>query len=164
VFKSPHPDYFGSSSGSGYYNDMPYSDPARQLQYQNKWMRQRRLDWLAANGPCIDCGTWEKLTVDHVDASAKVSHRVWSWAKARRDVELAKCVVRCWPCHQVKTNASGERARGEQHGHHVLTTAQVLEVRRRVRAGESQVSVARAFKVDRRHIWDLVHRRSRKYE
>lgn len=143
---------------------MPYADPARQRAYQNEWTKRRREEWLLEHGPCIDCRTWEKLTVDHVDAAKKVSHRVWSWAKVRRDAELAKCVVRCWPCHVAKTNASGERARGEKHGHHVLTAAQVWDVRQRVRAGESQASVARLYEVDRRHVWDLVHRRSRKYE
>jgi hypothetical protein len=143
---------------------MPYADPAVQSAYQNEWMKRRRREWLQQNGPCLDCGTWEDLTVDHVDASRKVSHRVWSWTKARRDAELAKCVARCWPCHLAKTAVSGERCRGEQHGMSVLATEQVLEVRRRVRDGESQASVARAFGVDRRHVWDLVHRRTRQYE
>jgi hypothetical protein len=143
---------------------MPYADPAQQRAYQREWVKRRHDEWVRENGPCIDCGTWEKLTVDHADAAEKVSHRIWSWSKVRRDAELAKCVVRCWPCHLVKTAASGECARGEQHGLHVLTGEQVREVRRRVRDGESQAAVARAFGVDRGYVWDLVHRRSWKHE
>lgn len=143
---------------------MPYADPDMQRKYMNEWIKRRRREWCTEHGPCIDCGSWDQLTVDHVDATTKVSHRIWSWAKARRDEELAKCVVRCWPCHQAKTTASGEKARGERHGHHVLTVEQVWDIRRRVREGEPQVLVAKAYGVDRRHVWDLVHRRSRKYE
>jgi 5-methylcytosine-specific restriction endonuclease McrA len=163
-FKSRFPDHYRSSVGSCYYYDMPYADPEAQRAYQREWVKRRREDWISENGPCIDCSSWEGLTVDHVDASEKVSHRVWSWSKARRDAELAKCVVRCEPCHQTKTTASGEKARGEQHGLHVLATEKVWEVRRRVKAGESQAAVALDVGVDRRHVWDLVHRRSRKYE
>lgn len=147
-----------------YYPDMPYADPDVQRAYQNEWTKRRRLEWVQEHGPCIDCGTWEYLTVDHVDASRKVTHRVWTWAQERRERELAKCVVRCWPCHLAKTKASGERARGERHGHSVLTTAQVQEIRKMVRVGESQAAVARAFGVDRRYVWDLVHYRTRRFE
>lgn len=71
-------------------------------------MKQRRNEWLAANGPCVDCGNWDDLRVDHVVAADKVSHRIWSWSAARREAELAKCVVRCLPCHVAKTVRSGE--------------------------------------------------------
>lgn len=164
AFKSPHPDYSGCSEGSRYNDDMPYADPAVQSAYQNERLKRLRLEWVTEHGPCVDCKRTEQLTVDHVDAAKKVTHRVWSWSEARREAELAKCVVRCWPCHLVKTALSGERPRGEHHGLHVLTTGQVWEIRQRVRDGESQAAVARAFDVDRRHVWDLVHRRTRQYE
>jgi hypothetical protein len=90
---------------------VPYKDPVRQRQYQTEWCRRRRRAWLAEHGPCVDCGTWDDLEVDHVDPSIKVSHRVWSWARARRDAELAKCVARCFPCHGKKTNAEGRAQR-----------------------------------------------------
>lgn len=69
------------------------------------------------------------MQVDHADASTKVSHNVWSWAEERREAELAKCVVRCQPCHVKKTTASGEHARGEVNGRAKLTAAKVLEIR-----------------------------------
>lgn len=72
--------------------------------YDREWMRKRREDWFSANGPCVDCGSWERLEIDHVDRSTKVSHRIWSWSEKRRLEELAKCAVRCHTCHRKKTN------------------------------------------------------------
>jgi hypothetical protein len=108
---------------------MPYGDSDRQRRYQNEWIKRRRLDWLEANGPCVDCGTWDELQVDHVDAGQKVSHRVWSWKKERREAELAKCVVRCEPCHRTKTTENRERAHGERNGNARLTEREVREIR-----------------------------------
>lgn len=89
---------------------MPYADPDAQRAYQAHWLAQRRADWIAENGPCQGCGTWEDLQVDHRDRTEKVSHRVWSWSAARRLAELAKCQVLCAPCHWAKTV-------GEVHPH-----------------------------------------------
>jgi 5-methylcytosine-specific restriction endonuclease McrA len=138
--------------------------------YQNAWMKRRRLRAIALlGGHCAECGSTENLQVDHVDPESKdpllralKTASFWSWAWHRIEAELAKCQVLCLPCHKVKT--AGEAVRGERHGHHVLTTEQVRDVRRRVLSGESQASVARLYRVDRRHVWDLVHRRSRQYE
>src|SRR2546429_2497809 len=82
---------------------MPYKSADQQSQYQREWIAQRRLEWLAANGPCVKCGSWNDLEVDHVDPAKKVSHRVWSWAEPRRLAELAKCQVLCHDCHGEKT-------------------------------------------------------------
>lgn len=45
----------------------------------------------------------DNLEVDHIDPDQKISHKVWSWAKPRRDAELAKCQVLCNKCHKNKT-------------------------------------------------------------
>lgn len=141
---------------------MPYKDLARQREYQNQWMKNRRLAWLAEHGPCVDCSGTEDLQVDHADASIKVTHRVWSWSKARRNAELAKCVVRCEPCHIKKTNESDEHASGENNGRSKLTGDLVRQIRgsslsnrewarrtgvdesniRRARSGETWQSIA----------------------
>ena len=62
-----------------------------------------------ANGPCVKCGCWDldQLEVDHIDPNTKVSHRVWSWSKERRENELAKCQVLCRACHLTKTCGEG---------------------------------------------------------
>jgi hypothetical protein len=143
---------------------MPYADPDRQREYMRKWMADRRAEWFAANGPCIDCGAWNDLQLDHVDAEAKVTHRVWSWTRVRREAELAKCVARCRSCHVRKTSAAQESPRAMRHPRSLLTTEQVREVRRRAEAGESQAALGREFGVSHKYVWELVHRRSRTYE
>jgi hypothetical protein len=81
---------------------VPYKDKAAQVAYQNNWLKARRREWLTANGPCR-CGSWDRLEVDHRNREHKVSHRIWSWAKARRDEELKKCQPLCFKCHKKKT-------------------------------------------------------------
>lgn len=96
---------------------MGYKDPELQRAYQNHWIKQRRLDWLQEHGPCIDCGTWDSLEVDHVDPMQKVTHRVWSWKSERREAELVKCVARCTACHLEKTKHQTLRKRYCLRGH-----------------------------------------------
>src|SRR5580765_907148 len=108
---------------------MPYADSAQQREYQRRWITQRRADWIAEHGPCVDCGTWDSLEVDHADAKTKVSHRVWSWSAPRREAELAKCVVRCQPCHAKKTLIAREHPYGEAVTRALLTEEAVREIR-----------------------------------
>jgi len=74
-------------------------------EYQRKWMRDRRLDWVLANGPCKHCGSWDSLEVDHIKREDKTMHAscVWSRRKEVRDKELSKCQVLCKSCHLKKT-------------------------------------------------------------
>ena len=92
-----------------------YKIPEVQKVYQREWIAARRRDWLAEHGPCVDCGSWERLEIDHIEPAFKVTHRVWSWAPARRDEELAKCAVRCHDCHLRRTLAM-RPPRSVQHG------------------------------------------------
>jgi hypothetical protein len=82
---------------------------------QREWLQRRRRAWLEANGPCVKCGSWDDLEVDHIDPRAKVEHRVWSWAEARRLAELAKCQVLCRPCHWAKCFTDGS-VQVSEHG------------------------------------------------
>lgn len=90
---------------------MPYKDPdARReymQEYQRRWMIERRMEWINENGPCVDCGSWERLEVDHVDRSTKKLSPAALWGMSRtnpkRVAELAKCVARCYDCHKNKT-------------------------------------------------------------
>jgi 5-methylcytosine-specific restriction endonuclease McrA len=74
-------------------------------EYQRNWMKQRRLEWVNANGPCKSCGSDENLEVDHIDPSLKRNHvsRLWSCRVEVREKELAKCQVLCYNCHLKKT-------------------------------------------------------------
>ncbi|QBZ72742.1 HNH endonuclease [Gordonia phage GodonK] len=92
---------------------MAYKDPDKQRQYQREWRARRRDEWFA-DKVCVDCNTTENLQLDHVDPSLKIDHRIWSWSAARREAELAKCVVRCHDCHVVKTVAHGDKRTARQ--------------------------------------------------
>lgn len=77
---------------------MPYKDPDAKRAYQRQWLAGRRAMFLDGR-VCVDCGAAENLEFDHVDPQQKVSHRIWTWPLSRIVEELAKCVVRCGPCH-----------------------------------------------------------------
>lgn len=95
---------------------MPYSNPEDRKAWLREAWAKRRAEWIAEHGPCIDCGSHDQPEVDHVDRTTKVSHRVWTWSKERRDAELAKCVVRCRPCHLAKSFAVGDIQPPSPHG------------------------------------------------
>lgn len=85
---------------------MPYAIAERQRIYQRDWKAGRRAAWIAAHGPCKQCGSDDGLEIDHIDPATKTAPiaQIWSWSAARRDAELAKCQVLCRPCHDEKTN------------------------------------------------------------
>jgi hypothetical protein len=127
-----------------------YKNPELQRAYQLTWLRKRREAWLKGNGPCVDCGSWGNLEVDHVDASTKVSHRVWSWSLARRTSELSKCVVRCKQCHARKTTLAKEYKilQGEANGNAKLTDEKVTHIRALYKNGWSFTELARLTNLD----------------
>jgi hypothetical protein len=97
---------------------MPYADPAQQARYQREWAARRRAEWFTGKR-CAWCGDTDDLELDHKNALAKASHRIWSWAQARREAELAKCQVLCHYCHETKTELLAEnasKATGYRHG------------------------------------------------
>jgi hypothetical protein len=83
--------------------------------YYRQWMARRREAWFRENGPCRRCGTWERLELDHIDRTTKISHAVWSWSDERRNAELAKCQPLCHDCHIQKGLEAGDIVR-TQHG------------------------------------------------
>jgi hypothetical protein len=91
-------------------------DQNKLAAYKREWMRQRRAEYFAGK-ICVDCGSTEDLELDHVVPDNKVTHAIWSWAKERRDAELAKCAPRCRGCHKKKSiRESAERAKPLTHG------------------------------------------------
>ncbi len=73
--------------------------------YQSQWIQKRRKEYLAGKA-CVNCGSLERLEIDHIDPKQKVSHRVWSWSESRRIIELQKCQILCHSCHKEKTRSS----------------------------------------------------------
>lgn len=144
---------------------VPMATREAQREYQRNWMRKRRQAWLDENGPCVDCCSSDNLEVDHRDYREKVTHNVWSWSQVRRETELAKCVVRCAPCHLAKTAAENRiRCRGvANNGRARLNAEKVAEIRTRVASGETLRSLASEYGVAFQTIWDVVQHRSWKY-
>ncbi len=129
--------------------DKQSADMARceyMREYQNRWLKKRRLTWLKENGPCRQCGSSEQLEVDHIDQSQKVSHRVWSMSKEKQDAELKKCQALCHRCHARKS-AIHYRAitTGKPGRSNKLTEVQVLEIFALKDCGETIRSVAMRF-------------------
>lgn len=89
---------------------MPLATKEAQREYQRQWVAARRAEWFEGRA-CIDCGGTERLEIDHVDPALKIDSHVWSWSEPRRLAELAKCVVRCQPCHVQR-----HRAGRPEHG------------------------------------------------
>lgn len=73
---------------------------------------QKRRQYAAAikvESGCVDCG-WtgapELLDFDHIDPKTKrfdVSRGCSNAGQRALDAEIAKCVVRCKPCHEART-------------------------------------------------------------
>lgn len=95
---------------------MPYKDKETQRKFQRLRVARIRKEWMSANGPCVKCGSDDRLEVDHIVGELKVSHRVWSWSEVRRSAELSKCQVLCHECHLKKSRVSGQQPPARQHG------------------------------------------------
>lgn len=89
---------------------MAYVNIEDQREYQKLWIARRRTEFFA-DKVCVDCGSTERLELDHRDPTEKVSHKIWSWSDARREAEQAKCDIRCRMCH-IERHASERRRHG----------------------------------------------------
>jgi hypothetical protein len=94
---------------------MPFRDLAAKRAYQRDWVAARRREWLTGKS-CAYCASTDDLHFHHFDPFDKVDHRVWSWSPAKRDAELAKCIVLCRGCHQDHHRAA-DRQRFCKNGH-----------------------------------------------
>lgn len=81
----------------------------------------RRNTWFQVNGPCVKCGSWENLELDHINPKLKVTHRIWSWSQSKREVELSKCQVLCKICHKEKTSNEKRERYSKNWKHGTLT-------------------------------------------
>lgn len=90
---------------------MPYADPEQHRAYMREWKAKRRAEFFAGKA-CVRCGSTDRLELDHVDPTKKVSHKIWTWSLERRDAELAKCQILCHEHHLEKTRLDGEPPHG----------------------------------------------------
>lgn len=88
-----------------------------------------------------------QIVLVHIDRNQKVTHRVWSWAVARREAELAKCQVLCGSHHLEKTMAETYQApHGTHHRytHHGCHCVECRKAHAAVNRGYRQQSSAAA--------------------
>lgn len=52
----------------------------KKREYAREWIRKRRKSWIDQHGPCVQCGSNEKLEVDHIDLSKKLINPRSLWA------------------------------------------------------------------------------------
>lgn len=81
----------------------------------DRYVRNRAAAIELLGGRCADCATTENLQFDHIIAGSKkyeISVLLTGYAQATLLSELAKCALRCKPCHDAKTVASGETGGG----------------------------------------------------
>jgi hypothetical protein len=81
-------------------------------------VQQRRQLCLSDNGPCVSCGTWDNLEIDHIDPSTKEYeiNRIWTRNQELRDYELAKCPALCNTCHIAKSTLEQKNNKPTTHG------------------------------------------------
>ena len=73
-----------------------------------RWRAERRAAYFAGKC-CAKCTSTDRLELDHIQRAGKVTHRIWSWSRPRRETELAKCQVLCHGCHREKTIAENTK-------------------------------------------------------
>jgi len=114
---------------------MPCKTIQEQRQYQKIWMEKRRREFFDGK-LCAWCGSMECLELHHLNKVEKENHRIWSWSKHRRVVELNKCIVLCRKCH-LQHHAKEKR----------IPKATALKIRQECLKGEAQKKVAQRFNV-----------------
>lgn len=98
---------------------MPYKDKEQMRAYQRQWIADRRAQFF--DGKACECGSTDRLELDHIDPTKKVSHKIWSWSAAKREAELVKCQVLCYDCHKKKSiEANLKRFCVNGHDTHVV--------------------------------------------
>ena len=137
---------------------MGYKDPARQRAYQNEWIKQRRAEWFKGR-TCALCGAAKNLVLDHRDPLIKVTHRVWSWSKERREAELVKCQALCRRCHRRKTAAEvrrGSLARSAKLNEDAVRLIRIADVPMPLLAAALGVSKSAVYDVRKGRTWQHV--------
>lgn len=144
------------------YNPTPEARKIKQEQDRER-ISYRRLKWINQNGPCKNCGSSEKLEVDHIDPSTKISNTVWTWTEKRRNLELEKCQVLCRPCHIQKSFKEGSMIpfnKGEKNIGAKLTENQVQLIRKLVNEGMIQKDVSNHLNIPKQTINNIIKKHS----
>lgn len=87
---------------------MPIKDKQARLEYQREWVAERRKRFFADKS-CVECGSTDRLELDHIDRTTKISNRIWSWREDRRLAEISKCQILCHDCHKEKSSLESQQ-------------------------------------------------------
>jgi hypothetical protein len=93
---------------------MAYKDKDQQRAFQLNWITARRRKYIEAMGACFFCGKSWDIQIHHRDPKKKFTHRIWSYAEDRIELELKQCIALCKHCHD-KFHAL-EKHRHIEHG------------------------------------------------
>lgn len=91
-------------------------------EYAKERRKRLRDEWIAqGGGACVNCGSTERLEIDHIDPSTKTREiaGIWTCSIATRVAELAKCQILCRTCHEIKTKSElqGPHGRPGRYAH-----------------------------------------------
>ena len=134
---------------------MPLATKEEQREYQRKWIAKRRFEFFS-NKYCARCGSKEQLHLHHKNKATKVTHRIWSWTKLRREIELKKCVVLCSKCHKRHHFNKGDFKLPPKETYAILNKELAQKIRQLKLTKLSNRKISKLFGVARQTIDDVV--------
>jgi len=91
---------------------MPYKDPAKQREFQRKWIHKRRVDHFKGK-KCARCGkpvSSSTADLDHKTPKRnRDGHKIWSHSKENRSKEIKKTQILCKSCHKKKSKKDKQK-------------------------------------------------------
>jgi hypothetical protein len=98
---------------------------------RHRYAENRSKAVILFGGKCVRCGSQEQLEFDHVNREEKTFNiaNLWRNSWSRIEIELRKCQLLCWRCHQEKSkpelakissDASIDRVRNAKHIVHCI--------------------------------------------
>lgn len=87
----------------------------QKREYSRLWIKERRRLFFSDKF-CSLCGSFYSLELHHNDPKKKVSHKIFSWSKERRNEEIRKCSIVCRLCHEAISICERRSSIGMDHG------------------------------------------------
>lgn len=84
---------------------MTYSKE-KMRDYINDYRKKKRFSVISSlGGKCVNCGSLEKLEIDHIKREDKVKPVSWMYTDKLENLlnEVKKCQLLCTQCHKLKT-------------------------------------------------------------